>query len=121
MSVLVWIGVGLLGGIGALGRFFVDGLVAARAGRDFPIGTMVVNFSGAALLGLLVGLGFKGDQLVLAGTATLGSYTTFSTWMLETQRLVEDGELALGAANVLVSLGVGLGAVALGRFVGAHL
>jgi CrcB protein len=120
MSVLVWVAVGLLGGIGALGRFFVDGVIASRFGRDYPIGTLVVNLSGAAALGFLVGLGFKGDRLLLAGTATLGSYTTFSTWMLESQRLVEDGEV-IAAANVVVSLGVGLGAVAFGRFVGAHL
>jgi fluoride exporter len=121
MSVPVWIAVGLLGGVGALARFVVDGFVAARAGRDFPLGTFVVNMSGAALLGLLVGLGFTGDRLLLAGTATLGSYTTFSTWMLESQRLVEDGELGIAAGNLLVSLGMGLGAAALGRFIGAHL
>jgi fluoride exporter len=120
MSVLVWVAVGLLGGIGALGRFFVDGVIASRVGRDYPIGTLVVNLTGAAVLGFLVGLGFKGDRLLLAGTATIGSYTTFSTWMLETQRLVEDGEVVAAAGNVVVSLGVGLGAVALGRFVGAH-
>lgn len=121
MSAPVWIGVGLLGGLGALLRFFVDGLIAARVGRDFPLGTFVVNLTGAAILGLLVGLGVTGDRLVLAGTATLGSYTTFSTWMLESQRLVEDGELAVAAGNLLVSLVVGLGALALGRFVGGHL
>ncbi|HTX46241.1 MAG TPA: fluoride efflux transporter CrcB [Solirubrobacteraceae bacterium] len=121
MSVGVWIAVGLLGGIGALSRFFVDGLVAARAGRDFPIGTLVVNLSGALLLGFLVGLGFTGTRLVLAGTATLGSYTTFSTWMLETQRLVEDGELVLAGANIVISLVLGVGAAALGRLIGAHL
>jgi fluoride exporter len=121
VSVWVWIGVGLLGGVGALLRFFVDGLVAARAGRDFPLGTFVVNMSGAAILGLLVGLGVSGNGLVLAGTATLGSYTTFSTWMLESQRLVEDGELAIAAGNVVLSLVVGLGAVTLGRFIGSHL
>ena len=121
MSIWVWIAVGLLGGIGALLRFFVDGLVAARAGRDFPLGTFVVNLSGAAVLGLLVGLGLTGDRLLVAGTATIGSYTTFSTWMLESQRLVEDGELAIAAGNILLSLFVGLGAVALGRFIGGHL
>ncbi|HTT29380.1 MAG TPA: fluoride efflux transporter CrcB [Solirubrobacteraceae bacterium] len=121
MSVGVWIGVGLLGGVGALLRFFVDGLVAARVTRDFPIGTFVVNMSGAATLGFLVGVGVTGNGLVLAGTATLGSYTTFSTWMLESQRLVEDGELAIAAGNVLLSLVVGLGAIALGRFIGRHL
>jgi fluoride exporter len=117
----VWIAVGLLGGVGALLRFFVDGVVAARAGRDFPLGTFVVNVSGAAILGLLVGLGVGGDRLLLAGTATIGSYTTFSTWMLESQRLAEDGELAAPAVNVLLSLGVGLGAAALGRLIGTHL
>jgi fluoride exporter len=121
MSVAVWIAVGLLGGMGALLRFFVDGVVAARVTRDFPLGTFVVNMSGAATLGFLVGVGLTGDALVLAGTATLGSYTTFSTWMLESQRLVEDGELAIATGNVLLSLLVGLGAVALGRFIGGHL
>jgi CrcB protein len=121
MSVLVWVAVGLLGGIGALGRFFVDGVIAARVGGDYPIGTLVVNLTGAAALGFLVGLGFKGDRLLLAGTATLGSYTTFSTWMLETQRLVEDGELLAAAGNVVISLVVGVSAAALGRLLGAHL
>jgi len=121
VSLPVWIAVGLLGGIGALGRFFVDGVVAARTRHEFPLGTLVVNLSGAMLLGLLVGLAFTGNRLLLAGTATLGSYTTFSTWMLETQRLVEDGEAALAGANVLISLVVGVGAAALGRFIGAHV
>jgi fluoride exporter len=121
VNIWVWIAVGLVGGLGALLRFFVDGLVAARVGRDFPLGTFLVNLSGAAILGLLVGLGLAGDRLLIAGTATIGSYTTFSTWMLESQRSVEDGELAVAGANVLVSLVVGLGAVALGRFIGAHL
>lgn len=121
MSIWVWIAVGLLGGFGALLRFFVDGLVAARFGRDFPLGTFLVNMSGAVVLGLLVGLGLTGDRLLLAGTATIGSYTTFSTWMLESQRLVEDGELAIAAGNLLLSLFVGLAAVALGRFIGSHL
>ena len=121
MSVWVWISVGLLGGTGALLRFILDGLIAARVGRDLPVGTFVVNISGAAILGLFVGLGFTGDRLLLAGTATLGSYTTFSTWMLESQRLVEDGELAAAGGNILTSLLVGLGSAALGRLIGTHL
>lgn len=121
MTVPVWIAVGLLGGVGALLRFFVDGVIAARVGRDFPLGTFVVNMTGAAILGFLVGLGVGGDRLLLAGTATIGSYTTFSTWMLESQRLVEEGEPALSAVNVLLSLGAGLGAAALGRLIGSHV
>jgi CrcB protein len=113
-----WAGVAALGGAGALLRFVIDGLVAARLGRDFPLGTLVVNASGALLLGLLAGAAVGGDAFTLAGAATLGSYTTFSTWMFETQRLVEEGELATAAANIAVSVAVGLGAAALGRAIG---
>ena len=121
MTVPVWLGVAVLGGAGALFRFFIDGFVSSWLGRDFPLGTLVVNLTGAAVLGLLVGLALSGDALVLAGTATIGSYTTFSTWMLESHRMAQDGELGRGAANVLGSLGLGLGAAALGRLLGGHL
>jgi CrcB protein len=110
-----------LGAGGALLRFFVDGAVARRAGRSFPFGTLLVNVSGALVLGLLVGLGFGGDRFLLAGTATLGSYTTFSTWMFETQRLAEEGEFTGAAGNLAISLAAGLGAAALGRLLGTHL
>jgi fluoride exporter len=121
VSLAVWVAVGLLGGVGALLRFLLDGLIAARVRRDFPLGTFVINITGAAILGLLVGLGFSGDRLLLAGTATIGSYTTFSTWMLESQRLAEDGEVVVACGNVVISLGVGLGAVVMGRLIGSHL
>jgi CrcB protein len=113
---LVWTGVALLGGVGALLRFAVDGLVAERAGgSEFPWGTFAVNISGSFVLGLLAGASLHGDALRLAGTAALGSYTTFSTWMLEAHRLGEDGSLALGLLNVVLSLVVGMAAAALGR------
>jgi CrcB protein len=116
--VLLWLGVGVLGGVGALARFAVDGAVASRVAGRFPLGTLVVNLSGALLLGLLAGLGLSGDALLLAGTAVLGAYTTFSTWMFETHRAGEDGQAALMAANVALSLVLGLAAVALGRAIG---
>ncbi len=87
MSVWVWIGVALLSGLAALARFLLVALVSARAAGTFPLGSFVVNITGALLLGLVTGLAVEGEGLVLIGTATLGSYTTFSTWMLETERL----------------------------------
>jgi CrcB protein len=121
MSVWIWIGVALLSGIAALGRFLLVALISSRATAAFPLGTFLVNTTGALLLGLLTGLAVEGDALLLLGAATLGSYTTFSTWMLETHRLTEDGEIAIAAINVLLSLAVGIGAVALGRAIGAHM
>jgi CrcB protein len=121
VTVATWIGVALLGGAGAVGRFLLDAAVSARAGRDLPFGTLAVNVSGAFVLGLLTGASLRGDALILAGGATLGSFTTFSTWMFETQRLTEEGEAHAGAANAAASLAVGIGAVALGRLIGNHL
>jgi CrcB protein len=114
----VWIGVALLGGLGACGRFLLDGAIAARA---FPFGTLAVNVSGAFALGVLAGAGVSSDAYLLAGTATLGSYTTFSTWMFETHRLGEEGRLPFAALNVAGSLAVGFGAVELGQLIGGLL
>src|ERR1700739_4893519 len=91
---LLWVGVLIAGGFGAVLRFLVDGAVARRAARSFPFGTLVVNISGAALLGLLGGLALNRHAALLADTAFVGSYTTFSTWMLETQRPSEERQLA---------------------------
>jgi CrcB protein len=121
MSALTWLGVALLGGVGACGRFLLDSLVSARDRSDLPLGTLAVNISGSLLLGLLVGVSLTGHALVLAGAATLGSYTTFSTWMLETRRLAEDGRSRAAVVNVLASLLFGLAATALARSVGAQL
>ena len=119
MTVAVWIGVGLVSGVGALLRFGVHTAVQRRAGTAFPLGTLVVNVAGSLVLGLLHGLGTTGDTILLLGTALLGSFTTFSTWMLETESLREGREGGMAAANVAVSLALGLAAVALGWAVGA--
>jgi fluoride exporter len=121
VSALTWTGAAGLGGFGALLRFFVDGIVSARAGRRFPLGTLMVNLSGAIVLGLLSGLALSGERMLLIGTATIGSYTTFSTWMLETQRLAEDGDVRGAWGNALISLAAGLAAAAIGRLIGRHL
>jgi CrcB protein len=121
MNLWVWTGVGVLGGIGALARFGLDAVIGSRVASSFPLGTFLVNISGALLLGLLTGLAVSGNLLVLTGTATLGSYTTFSTWMLESQRLTEDAEVSGALLNIALSLLAGVGAAALGHAVGRHL
>jgi len=95
--------------------------VATAADRAFPFGTLAVNVSGAVILGLITGLALGHEQVLLAGTAAVGSYTTFSTWMLETQRLTEERQYRTAAANVIVSLALGIAGAALGRLLGAQL
>ena len=121
MSIWLWLAVAAIGGTGAIGRFVVDALVADRAGRDFPLGTLTINVTGTLLLGILVGADASGNLYLLGGTATLGSYTTFSTWMLETYRLAEDAEPRPALINALVSLLLGFGAALLGRTIGLAL
>jgi CrcB protein len=123
MSMLVALAVGVVGGLGAIARFALDGAVSDRAGRarDFPYGTLVVNLSGAFVLGALVGLALDKDVYRVLGTGLIGAFTTFSTWMFESHRLAEEGELSLGAVNFAVSLILGVCAAWAGRHVGAWL
>jgi len=120
-TALVWVGAALLGGVGALARFHLDSFVELPAVGEFPLGTLAVNLLGSFCLGLLTGLSITGDALLLEGTATLGSFTTFSTVMLETERLGEEGESRLALANLAISFAGGLVAAALGWILGAAL
>jgi fluoride exporter len=120
MSFWVWAAIACLGGVGAITRFLVDGVIAQRLGRDFPFGTLIVNLTGTFVLGLLTGLAMEGNTLLLAGTATIGSYTTFSTWMLETHRLAEDGDQRAPAINAVFSVVAGVTAATIGHTIGAR-
>jgi CrcB protein len=121
VSAAAWIGVAVCGAAGALARFHLDAFVQRRATSDFPLGTLAVNLTGSFLLGLLTGLDVASDTMLVLGTGFLGSYTTFSTWMLETERLAEDGESRLALANLAASLAAGLAIAAAGWAIGAVL
>jgi len=95
--VIAWLGLALAGGLGATARLMVSRAVT------MPFGTLIVNISGAFALGLL------GGNFVL-GTGFVGAYTTFSTWMLETDQLPRWPALA----NIVGSLALGLAAAGLG-------
>ncbi|MGV0875428.1 fluoride efflux transporter CrcB [Mycolicibacterium sp. XJ879] len=120
-TVAVWTAVPLFGGLGAVLRFVVDRTVSNRVNSAFPYGTLVVNISGALLLGFLAGLALDPHLALLAGTAFVGSYTTFSTWMLETHRLGEERRVGMAVANIGASLVLGLAAAACGLWLGLRL
>jgi CrcB protein len=121
MSLSIALGIGVLGGLGALARFALDGAVASSAGREFPYGTLVVNLVGAFGLGILLGVAADQSVYRLFGTGLIGAFTTFSTWAFESHRLGEDGELPLGALNFSLSLVLGVLAAWAGRHVGVWL
>jgi fluoride exporter len=118
---LIWLGVLVAGGIGSVLRFVVDGAVARRMARSYPFGTLTVNVSGAVLLGLISNLALSRHAAVLAETAFIGSYTTFSTWMLETQRLGEERQVSYAVTNVVVSMALGMAAALLGQWIASQL
>ncbi len=118
---LVLIAIG--GAFGSVARYLVDGWVLDRVGTGFPFGTLAVNLSGAFVLGLLAALTI--DRSILPAEIRapvmigfLGAYTTFSTLMLESWRLVEDGQAALGTMNLLGSAALGIVAVVAGLTLG---
>jgi len=117
-TVLLWLGVLAGGGVGAVLRFLVDGAVGRRFPGRLPYGTLVVNLSGALVLGVLDGVVLPRDEALLFGTGVIGAYTTFSTWMFETQRLGEERQLARAIANIWVSMVAGVGLAALGLWWG---
>ncbi len=123
MTVGVAIGVALIGGLGAVLRLLLDGAVSARVRGAFPWGTLAVNLTGAFALGLVAGAssGTSSTAYRLLGTGLIGAFTTFSTWMFETQRLAEDGDERLGLGNLAISLVAGLALAYLGDRIGAHL
>ena len=113
--------VGLGGFLGAACRYWVGAWVERGSAGLFPWGTLVVNVTGAFLLGWLLHAGLiRGAlpsrwQLILA-TGFLGAYTTFSTFTWETLRLAVAGSWPRAVANLGLSvflglLGVWLGAV----------
>jgi CrcB protein len=96
-----------------LAAVFAGGVLGALA----RAGLVEALPHGAILVANLVGtfaLGLVGSNVVV-GTGLIGAYTTFSTWMLETHRLAEDGRWRPAVLNVVGSLAVGLLAAWLGR------
>ncbi|MFI6684172.1 fluoride efflux transporter CrcB [Streptomyces sp. NPDC050485] len=113
-----WLFVVLGAGIGAPLRFLTDRTVQKKHDTVFPWGTFTVNVVGCLVLGLLTGAvtaGAASSQVQLfVGTGLCGALTTYSTFSYETLRLAEDGAKLYAAANIVVSVVAGLGAVFMG-------
>jgi CrcB protein len=121
MSVSAWIAVGLLGGLMAVARFAVDALLSDHPVQPFPLGILAVNLLGTLVLGVVAGAALSGEALAIVAGGGTGSFTTFSTWMLDSERLAEAGRARLAWLNIGVSLLAGLAAVALGHWLGGAL
>ena len=124
MKTLVFIAFG--GAFGAVLRYGASSSVYALLGRGFPYGTLFVNVAGSMLIGLLsvlmlerMSVGPEWRAAVLVGV--LGSFTTFSTFSLETLNLLEQGEITAALLNMVASVLLCLMAVWLGVIIGRQL
>ncbi len=106
--------VGTGGAIGAVCRHLVGRQVSRRvASSRLPLATFVVNVVGSFALGLLVFAGASESTLRLVGTGICGSFTTFSSFSVETVRLYERGDRALAIGNAAANLACSLAAIGL--------
>ncbi len=110
--------VGLGGFCGAVARYLVSGLML-KVSAEFPWGTLVVNVLGSFLLGFLMALvtetlAISPNERLFLAIGFLGSFTTFSTFIYETNSLLDEGELLLAGSNILASLLCGFFGLRLG-------
>lgn len=124
MKVLIFIAMG--GAIGAVLRYGASLSVYSLMGRGFPYGTLFVNVTGSLLMGLLgvmmlerFNTGPEWRAAVLVGV--LGSFTTFSTFSIETLNLLEQGDVMRAVANIVLSVLVCLAAVWFGVLIGRQI
>ena len=119
LKTLAFIAVG--GAFGAMMRFLSQATVYERVGKTFPLGTLFVNVTGSFLMGLLsiflvekFNLSADWHLAILVGV--LGSFTTFSTFSIETLVLFEQGDLFKAFTNITISIVLCIGAVWAGAF-----
>ena len=122
MTVGTFVLLALAGGIGAVGRFLADTAVTRGVPRRFPWGILVVNVVGSFLLGFVTGLAQSSvlslPWLAVVGAGLLGGFTTFSTAMVDTVRLVAEREWGAALANaggmLALTIAVAVAGIALG-------
>lgn len=117
------IGLALAGACGALARYGLAGLFQRAQQMGFPWGTLTVNALGCFLFGLIwtltqqrLAISPETRTIVLVGF--LGSFTTFSTFLFETDQMLEHAEWVMAGLNLTGQLGLGLAAYLLGAFLG---
>jgi fluoride exporter len=103
---LIYVGIG--GALGSLARFQLGKMVSDRTKTKFPLGTFIINISGAFFLGIVSSLNVDKNGYLLLGEGFLGAYTTFSTFMYEGFKLFGDNKKVNAALYIVCSLLIGI-------------
>ena len=110
------------GAVGTGLRLWLSGLLAAKVGETFPVGTLVVNIIGSFIISFFAGLAGPDGPLLVSSLArqvvmvgVLGGFTTFSSFSFQTLNLLNDGQWARASANIGLSFALCMLAVWLGQ------
>lgn len=118
MSVQGWLAFLCACALGAPSRYLLDSWIQNKTAGCYPWGTWVVNVTGCFLLGLLTGWGLHHGlghaTLTIAGAGFLGSYTTFSTFTLQSVLLAGRSEVIAAVGYVASSVAAGVAAAGAG-------
>lgn len=108
--------VGIGGIFGSIARYFLGKVIAERTKTLFPLGTFLINISGAFLLGIVSTVNIGNNLYILFGDGFLGAYTTFSTFMYEGFNLFQEKEKMNAFIYILLSLIIGILGYAAGSY-----
>jgi CrcB protein len=107
-----------IGGIfGSITRYKLGRLVSERSDTIFPIGTFLINISGAFLLGIISNIELSNNYYYLLGDGFLGAYTTFSTFMYEGFNLFKENEKLNAIAYFAITVVLGIISYAIGAYI----
>ncbi len=121
-SFMMFGGVGLAGPCGAVARYLLGRFVAQRLLSQFPLGTLLINVTGACGIGFVFALTARhlitSEMQTLFATGFLGGYTTFSTMQWEAVQLMRGGSTVQSLLYLSGTVVFGCGAVLLGMAFG---
>lgn len=121
-SLSQYLAVAAAGSIGAVLRLFLGSICGSYFGKSFPVGTFIINITGSLLLGWFLTFADKRalpeTTRIAVAVGFVGSYTTFSTFMNDSNSLLKDGMFFMASLNLIGSLVAGLLAVRLGIWLG---
>lgn len=106
------------GAAGSLVRYSLGKFISEKSKHSFPIGTFIINITGATLLGIVSTIGVSSNMMLLLGDGFLGAYTTFSTFMYEGFNLFQEKEKLNAFIYILCSIILGLVGYWLGSKIG---
>ena len=106
------------GASGSLARYSLGKFITQKSNTAFPIGTFIINITGAILLGIVSTIGVNSNMMLLLGDGFLGAYTTFSTFMYEGFNMFQEKEKLNAFIYILGSLILGTIGFILGNKIG---